>query len=121
MPVDSFFRSLAEDRGDAAIAIIMSGTGSDGSLGVRAIKAEGGITFAQEEKSAKYSGMPGSAIATGLVDFILPPDKIAEELIRISRHPYPAFAKPGESDQALAEEGANPRQVIHNASYRNRR
>src|SRR4030066_2227988 len=94
MPVDSFLRSLAEDRGDDAIAIIMSGSGSDGSLGVRATKAVGGITFAQEENSAKYSGMPGSAIATGCVDFILQPDKIADELLRISRHPYLALVKP---------------------------
>ncbi len=105
MPVDSFLRSLAADRGDDAIAVILSGTGSDGSLGVRAVKAEGGITFAQEEKSAKYPGMPGSAIATGSVDFILPPDKIAAELARISRHPYLALAKTDEAGQQLAGEG----------------
>jgi two-component system CheB/CheR fusion protein len=104
MPVDTFFRSLAEDRRDYAIAVIMSGTGSDGSQGVRAIKAEGGITFAQEEKSAKYPGMPGSAIATGCVDFILPPDKIAGELLRISRHLYPALAETDETAQTTTEE-----------------
>ena len=105
MPVDSFLRSLAEDRGDDAIAIVMSGSGSDGSLGVCAIKAAGGITFAQEEKSAKYSGMPGSAIATGCVDFILQPDKIASELLRISHHPYLASAKPEKIAQAITAEG----------------
>jgi two-component system CheB/CheR fusion protein len=87
MPVDSFFRSLAEDQGQNAVGIILSGTGSDGSLGIRAIKAEGGIVLAQDEQSAKYDGMPKSAVATGAVDFILPPEKIAAELVRISRHP----------------------------------
>ena len=87
MPVDSFFRSLAEDQGQNAVGVILSGTGSDGSLGIRAIKAEGGIVLAQDEQSAKYNGMPRSAVATGAVDFILPPEKIAAELVRISRHP----------------------------------
>lgn len=87
MPVDSFLRSLAEDRGNNAIAVIMSGTGSDGSMGIRAIKGEGGIVFAQDE-TAKYDGMPRSAVDTGCVDFVMPPNKIAAELIRIRRHPY---------------------------------
>ncbi len=87
MPVDFFFRSLAEDQEQSAVGIILSGTGSDGSLGIRAIKAEGGIVLAQDEQSAKYNGMPKSAVATGAVDFILPPEKIAAELARISRHP----------------------------------
>ncbi|MHB8844468.1 MAG: chemotaxis protein CheB [Nitrospirota bacterium] len=87
MPIDAFFRSLAEDRGQNAVGVILSGTGSDGSLGIRAIKAEGGIILAQDELSAKYNGMPRSAAATGAVDYILPPEKIARELARISRHP----------------------------------
>lgn len=91
MPVDSFFRSLAEDQGQHAVGIILSGTGSDGSLGIRAIKAEGGIVLAQDEQSAKYNGMPKSAAATGAVDFILPPEKMAAELVRISRHPVMTF------------------------------
>ncbi|MHB8881633.1 MAG: chemotaxis protein CheB [Thermodesulfovibrionales bacterium] len=106
MPVDSFLQSLAEDLGGDAIAVIMSGTGSDGSQGVRAIKAEGGLVFAQEEASAKYAGMPGSAIATGCVDIILPPEGIAGELARISRHfSYPALVKPGETGRTPEEEG----------------
>lgn len=84
MPVDTFLESLAEDRKGNAIAVIMSGTGSDGSMGIRAIKAKDGIVFAQDE-SAKFDSMPKNAIATGTVDFVLPPDKIAAELIRISR------------------------------------
>ena len=72
LPIDSFFRSLAEDQGQNAVGIILSGTGSDGSLGIRDIKAAGGIVLAQDEQSAKYNGMPKSAAATGAVDFILP-------------------------------------------------
>ena len=89
MPIDHFFHSLAEDQKENAIGVILSGTASDGALGLRAIKAEGGIAFAQDEKSAKYGGMPHSAVAAGAVDLVLPPDGIAKELVRISRHPYP--------------------------------
>src|SRR5256886_2251845 len=88
MPIDRFLRSLAEDKGSNAIGVILSGTASDGTLGLTAIKAVGGITFAQDEKSAKYDGMPRSAIAAGCVDLVLPPDRIAGELARIRAHPY---------------------------------
>jgi two-component system, chemotaxis family, CheB/CheR fusion protein len=87
-PIDYFLRTLAEDQKHRAIGVILSGTASDGTLGLEAIKAEGGITIAQEPKSARYDGMPRSAIATGHVDFILTPEGIAAELARISRHPY---------------------------------
>ena len=69
MPIDHFFHSLAEDQKNNAIGVILSGTASDGALGLKAIKAEGGITFAQDEKSAKYGGMPHSAVAAGAVRF----------------------------------------------------
>src|SRR5713101_7451571 len=92
MPIDSFLRSLAEDQRSNAIGVILSGTASDGTLGLAAIKAEGGITFAQEEKSAKFDGMPQSAIAAGCVDLVLPPDGIAGELARICEHPYVAHS-----------------------------
>ena len=88
LPIDFFFRSLSEDQGENAICIILSGTGTDGTLGLRAIKGEGGITMVQEEKQAKYDGMPRSAIDTGLVDYILPVEKMAEELIKYVKHPY---------------------------------
>jgi two-component system CheB/CheR fusion protein len=88
LPVDQFLKSLAEDEGSRAIGVILSGTASDGTLGLKAIKAEGGITFAQDEKSAAHDGMPRSAIASGCVDFILSPEEIARELARIGRHPY---------------------------------
>lgn len=86
MPIDYFFRTLARDRGANAIGVILSGTASDGTLGLMAIKAEGGINFAQDQ-TAKYDGMPKSAIAAGCVDLVLPPEGIARELIRISRYP----------------------------------
>lgn len=88
MPIDSFFRSLAEDQGNKAIGVILSGTGSDGALGLGTIKAESGITFAQDQESAKYGGMPSAAVAAGHVDFTLPPAGIAQELALIGRHPH---------------------------------
>ena len=95
MPIDAFFRSLAEDRKSNAIGVILSGTASDGTLGLKAIKAEGGFTFAQDE-SAKFDGMPRSAIAAGVVDFVLPPEDIAKELADIARHPHhTGAASPG--------------------------
>lgn len=87
-PINYFLRALAEDQSHRAIGVILSGTASDGTLGLEAIKAEGGITFAQEAASAKYDSMPRSAIAAGIVDFILTPEGIAKELAWISRHPY---------------------------------
>jgi two-component system CheB/CheR fusion protein len=101
MPIDHFLRSLAEDQGSAAIGVILSGMGSDGTLGLAAIKAEGGITFAQDEKSAKYDGMPRSAIAAGCVDSVLPPAGIAAELARIGSHPY--VTKPKTSEELVPE------------------
>jgi hypothetical protein len=97
MPIDYFLRSLAADLGSRAIGVILSGTGSDGTLGVKAIKGEGGITFAQDEESAKYPGMPQSAIASGAVDFILSAGGIAQELARIGQHPYVNHARAPEN------------------------
>ena len=88
MPVDEFFIALAESRGSRAIGVVLSGTGNDGTRGLKAIKAAGGITFAQDQDSAKFYGMPASAIAAGCVDFSLPPGKIAEELPRVLDHFY---------------------------------
>jgi two-component system, chemotaxis family, CheB/CheR fusion protein len=87
-PIDFFMRSLAEERNSRSIGVVLSGTASDGTRGLAALKAEGGITFAQDEESAKYPGMPHSAVASGCVDFVLPPEKIARELARISGHRY---------------------------------
>jgi len=82
MPIDTFFAALARDQKSLAMAVVLSGVGSDGTQGCRAIKAEGGITFAQEEKSAKFPGMPTSAVASGCVDFVLPVRQIASQLAR---------------------------------------
>ena len=88
MSVDHFMRSLAEHKGNRAIGVILSGSGSDGTLGMGEIQAHGGVTFAQDDETAKYDGMPRSAVAAGYVDYILPPKGIAKELWRIARHPY---------------------------------
>ncbi len=87
LPIDIFFRSLAEDYADKSIGIILSGTGSDGTLGIRAIKGIGGMVMAQDDSSAKFDGMPKSAISTGLVDYILPAEKMPEELLKYVKHP----------------------------------
>jgi len=86
LPIDSFFRSLAQDQGANAVCVILSGTGTDGTLGVKAIKGEVGMVMAQDQESAKYEGMPRSAVGTGLVDYVLPPDKMPEQLIKYTRH-----------------------------------
>jgi two-component system, chemotaxis family, CheB/CheR fusion protein len=86
--IDHFFESLAEECGSRAIGIVLSGTGSDGTAGLRAIKAAGGLTFAQTEASAKFDAMPRNAIRSGFVDVVLPPDAIAREIQSVSDHPY---------------------------------
>jgi two-component system, chemotaxis family, CheB/CheR fusion protein len=98
LPIDHFLRSLAEDAGNRAISVILSGTASDGTEGSRAVKAAGGITFAQDEKTARYTSMPHSAVSAGCVDFILPPAGIAKELLTVSRHPYLAPAAEEKED-----------------------
>jgi two-component system CheB/CheR fusion protein len=88
LPADAFFESLAADRGNRAIGIVLSGTDGDGAAGLKAIKVAGGITFAQCESTARFDSMPNTAIATGSVDFVLPPQAIAEELVKLSRSPF---------------------------------
>ena len=88
LPIDFFFRSLAQDRHERAICIVLSGTGSDGTLGLKAVKGEGGMAMAQTPESAGYDGMPGSAIATGLVDYVLPPEKMPEQLISFAKRAF---------------------------------
>jgi len=104
LPIDFFLRSLAKEQGSRAIGVILSGSASDGVMGLMEIKAEGGITFAQDEKSAAHSSMPHSAAAAGCVDFILPPKKIALELSRIGQHPYLKFDSAKEAKVLPAEE-----------------
>jgi two-component system CheB/CheR fusion protein len=88
LPIDYFFRSLAQDQRERTIGIVLSGSGSDGTLGVRAIKGEGGLAMAQEPESAEYDNMPRSAIATGLVDYVLPPAEMAAQLIAYTKHAF---------------------------------
>ena len=85
LPIDTFFGSLAEKYKEEAIGIVLSGSATDGTFGLKAIKNEGGLTFAQDA-SAKYNSMPKSAIAAGAVDFVLSPKEIALELARLSHH-----------------------------------
>jgi two-component system CheB/CheR fusion protein len=87
-PIDFFFRSLSEDCKEKAICIILSGTGTEGTLGLKAIKGEGGMVMVQEVTSAAYNGMPASAIATGFADYILPPEKMPEQLLNFVHQPY---------------------------------
>ncbi len=112
LPIDDFFSTLAEDRQTNAIGAILSGTASDGTLGLKAIKAAGGITFAQSEESAEYGGMPHSAIAAGHVDFTLAPEALAEELARIARHPYTRQEMLEQHAVAQAEEGGDLNRIF---------
>ncbi|MDO5552135.1 MAG: chemotaxis protein CheB [Planctomycetia bacterium] len=100
LPIDIFFRSLAEDQQSNAVGIILSGTGSDGTLGIRAIKEFGGVTMVQDDQSAKFDGMPRSSISTGMVDLILSPDDLAKELANYIKHPIINHTSPVE-DQLL--------------------
>jgi two-component system CheB/CheR fusion protein len=84
LPIDLFFTSLAEVHQSHAIGVVLSGTANDGTLGLKAIKDQGGITFAQDQQSAAYDGMPQSAIDAGVVDFILPPEEIPRQLLQLN-------------------------------------
>ena len=106
LPIDFFFRSLAQDQHERAICIVLSGTGSDGTLGLRSIKGEGGMAMAQTPESTEYDGMPRSAIATGLVDYVLPAAEMASHLISYAAHAFgqgdqPFPAQLPKSDDAL--------------------
>lgn len=104
--VDTFFRSLADERGNKAIGIVLSGGDADGSRGLEAIKGAGGVTLAQLQSSAQVDSMPRSAIATGQVDFVQAPAAIAQTLIDISCHPYLAAPQP---EQVIEQDTDDPR------------
>ncbi|WP_028886335.1 chemotaxis protein CheB [Teredinibacter turnerae] len=109
LPIDIFFRSLAEDQQHHAIGIILSGTGSDGSRGLKSLKEAGALVIAQEPDSAKFDGMPNSAINTGIVDLILRPEQMGEKLMSYIRHPLvsgensPLKAGTSENEDLMAE------------------
>ncbi len=86
LPIDFFMASLAKDQGNKSIGVILSGTGSDGTEGIKDIKAKGGITFAQDKKTAQYHGMPENARSSGCIDFVLAPAEIAKKLMQINMH-----------------------------------
>ncbi len=102
LPVDIFLRSLAEDQGENAVGVILSGTGSDGTRGVRAIKEWGGLVMVQDESTAKFDGMPRAAASTGVADFVLPPEEMPSQLLACLRHPY--ATRQERQQQALGDE-----------------
>jgi len=108
LPIDFFFKALAADLGNQAIGVVLSGTGADGAEGLRAIKAGGGVTFAQSPRSAKFSGMPEAAVRTGAVDLCLPIPELARELLRIGRHPFLG----GRDDEILTTDDGELRKVL---------
>lgn len=101
MPIDQFFRSLAQSQKEKAIGVILSGTASDGTFGLKAIKSGGGLTFAQDE-TATYLGMPKAAIASGYVDFVLSPAGIAKELTGLNDHHYIQLSNTQQDEQELS-------------------
>lgn len=107
LPIDLFLHSLAEDQGRNAIGIILSGTGSDGTRGCRAIKEAGGLVMVQSESSAKFEGMPRNVIANGLADFILPVETLPEQLLKFVKHPLatrvPELDHEAENKSALSK------------------
>jgi two-component system, chemotaxis family, CheB/CheR fusion protein len=107
LPIDIFFGSLAKVQGSRAIGVVLSGDSSDSSAGVRAIKAECGITFAQDETTARFGGMPKNAVATGAIDYVLSPSEIAAELNTLARHPFLLPSRPGEAASETLPEGAD--------------
>lgn len=101
LAIDHFFESLAEAQGPRAIGVVLSGSGSDGTAGLRAIKAAGGLTFAQDEESAKFPSMPRTALLSGFVDASLSPAEIAREIKRIADHPY--IQQPNDEGAEMSE------------------
>ncbi|MDX1532222.1 MAG: CheR family methyltransferase, partial [Rhodothermales bacterium] len=105
-PIDDFFRSLAADRGERAVCVVLSGTGTDGSVGLKTVKEAGGLTMAQDPADADYDGMPRSAVSTGLVDVVLPASQLGRRLLELRQQglPLPAEprALPAEDGEALS-------------------
>jgi len=107
LPINTFFRSLAQDCGELAVGVVLSGTGSDGTRGIQAIHDAGGLVIAQSEETAKFDGMPRSAIETGVVDFTLPPEAIPDVLLDYVQHPFRGEYAGAASMNAVSEEGMN--------------
>ena len=116
LPIDYFFRSLAADQGWRSIGVVLSGTGSDGTFGLKAIKEAGGITFAQQPDSAKFDSMPRSAIESGWADTVLPPEEIAKHLLQVAQHPYLARPHPAATE---VQPDVNKLIVLIRSAFRN--
>lgn len=101
LPIDIFFSSLAKDQGEKAVAIVLSGTGSDGTRGVKSIKEANGIVIVQDEETAQFDAMPKNAISTGSVDLILPPEIMPDELMSFIKNPYVSKQKRAASQSGL--------------------
>lgn len=106
-PIDIFFTSLAREREEHAVAVVMSGTGSDGTSGIKSVKEKGGLVLIQKPDTAKFDGMPRSAINTGLADFILSPEEIVDEILNFCH--CPALIRSQDPDGSLTEEEMFPR------------
>jgi two-component system, chemotaxis family, CheB/CheR fusion protein len=104
LPIDYFFRTLAQDKGEAAICIILSGTGRDGSAGLRAVKAAGGMVMVQVPSSAEYEGMPSSAIETGIVDYVLPPQDMPAQLMNYAHRIFTQPRSVGKTEPSKNED-----------------
>ncbi|MBC7879098.1 MAG: PAS domain-containing protein [Anaerolineales bacterium] len=102
LPIDFFFRALALDQQENSIGVILSGMGSDGTLGLRAIKEKAGVVFVQEPGSAKFDGMPSSAVEAGLADLIAPADALPGKIIAYLQH-MPLVAKPGLAEEHISQ------------------
>ena len=118
-PIDCFLRSLAADRGEKTLGVILSGTGADGTAGVEAVKTAGGITFAEDSASARFPAMPENAIASGFVDFVLSPENIGIELARVVRHPQlQRQLAPGKDETGTQERDALQARILRLLSAR---
>ena len=109
MPIDSFLRTLADDQQERAVAIILSGSGTDGTQGLKSVKAAGGLTMVQDPETAEYDGMPRSAVSTRMVDFVQPLDRLVQILLRYAQHPY---ARQERGSQLLVEKAPAQLQAI---------
>ena len=111
-PVDDFFKSLAQEQRERAIAIIMSGMGSNGSAGCQAIKAVGGLCIAQDPESAQFPSMPRHLIDAGYADFIVPPAEMPEVLLQYASHPYASGGREADADAILQREKQHLREIM---------